>query len=129
MAFRRRTNQLIPEPSCVDLHSKLFQPEKSSCNRHSLLLSTAEFEPALPDLRFVPIGQRDDLGQDGYINPWDNLNGMERMKLLSFAIHQYLAVDVRQGCHLFHILLIGSNPSVADVEIDAFVEQNSILKR
>ena len=77
MAFVRHTNQLIPETSCVDLHSKLFQPEKSSCNRHSLLLSTAEFEPALPNLRFVPIGQRDDLGRDGYINPWDNLNRID----------------------------------------------------
>ena len=50
------------------------------------------------------------------------------MELLSFAIHQYLAVDVRQGCHPLHIVLIGSNTSVTDVEVDAFVEQNSVLK-
>ena len=43
-------------------------------------------------------------------------------------MRQYLAVDVRQGCHLLHIVLIGSNPSVTDVEVDAFVEQNSVLK-
>ena len=63
------------------------------------------------------------------INPWDSWDRIvETIPPLTFAMHQYLAVDVCQGCHLLHIVFVGSNLTIADVEVDALVEQNCILK-
>ena len=40
-----------------------------------------------------------------------------------------LLVDVSQGRHLLDIDQAGADPAIADVELDALVEENSVLKK
>ena len=40
-----------------------------------------------------------------------------------------LLVDVSQGRHLLDIDQAGADPAIADVELDALVEENSVLNK